>query len=287
MARASFTPGYRWDGTHRGPNTTRTLRIDRDSPTRIVRTALMGTCHHCGNPAEWSYTAHHDYIPLHPAELPTRHIPPPLRWHTVSGIAYPTAAGSPWCRIAHPDLCPATRPRPRHPTTPELDELRRTLALRTRLLADRGLQPRHPDTTTAPLSPTPPPRPVVHLLQTNYLARHPVSEIRCVAQTRRGHRCHNPVDTATPSGHWTLVPLGADKTAPDDHKNPPLMAVYHLSHLPHVELLRWRAQHCARHTTGRFADVALPEWEVLHSARHRQHIHTTLPTPQTAGDRHA
>lgn len=73
---------------------------------------------------------------LHPAELPTLIVPTTCRWHVASGIAHPAGDGSRWCRITHRTLCPE-RTTPQE-LTPDLDDLRRRLALRTRRLLDTG-----------------------------------------------------------------------------------------------------------------------------------------------------
>ncbi|WP_435652341.1 DUF6083 domain-containing protein [Kitasatospora purpeofusca] len=265
MTSRSFPPGHRWDGSRRGPQTSRTLRIDPNSPTKALRSALMDTCRHCGNAIEWCYRVDNGHIPLHPAELSTARVPPSLRWYIAHGIAYPAGSDSPWCRIPHPDLCPATGP---HLPAETLDGLRRTLALRTRSLIDLGMLP-PPDTDSAPRpANTAPARPVVHLLHTDYLAPGPVHTIRCVARTRRRHRCHHPVDAPTPTGRWTLLPR---------HDSTAVMTVYHLGDLPHSEQVRWRHQHCTTHRTGQAADHLPPQWELLDPVAHHRHIHPAPP----------
>ncbi|MET8813538.1 hypothetical protein ABZW47_16180 [Streptomyces sp. NPDC004549] len=58
------------------------------------------------------------------------------------------------------------------------------------------------------------------------------------------------------------------------------MAVYDLSHLPHIEQQRWRAQRCPTHAaTAAAADLALPAWQVFDPRLHAAHIRTRLPRP--------
>ncbi|WP_231978162.1 DUF6083 domain-containing protein [Streptomyces sp. TLI_053] len=267
MTSRSFPPGLRWDGSRRGPQTSRALRIDPNSPTKALRSALMDTCRRCGNAIEWCYRVDNGHIPLHPAELSAARVPPSLRWYIAHGIAYPVGSDSPWCRIPHPDLCPATNPRP---PADNLDGLRRTLALRTRSLIDLGLLP-PPGPDDTPSANSGPARPVVHLLHTDYLAPGPVHTIRCVAQTRRRRRCPQPVDTPVPAGRWILLPLQGIPTTPA------VTAVYHLADLSHSEQIRWRHQHCSLHRAGHAADVLPPQWQLFDATLHHQHIHPALP----------
>ncbi|MFD5559089.1 DUF6083 domain-containing protein [Kitasatospora griseola] len=284
MAPTSCTPGFNWDGTRKGTPTTRTLRIDPNSPTRLLRSAAASTCRFCGNHIEWCYRTDGSPVPLHPAELAATNVPPPKRWHLASGIAHPGGSGSSWCRIAHTALCPANSPHT-GATTPTLTELRRTLALNTRHLANNGFQPAArgsttPKTDPAQIEPAPPQRPIVHMLHTHYLAPGPLPHTRCVAQTRTRDRCRNPV-TDHSEGRWTLMPVEPAGTAPRHlatHLLPTEMAVYYLSDLPYSVQLRWRRQRCAVHDYGTAADIAVTEWEPFDPFLHHTHIHSRIPT---------
>ncbi|WP_309302253.1 DUF6083 domain-containing protein [Streptomyces sp. NBRC 110611] len=84
----------------------------------------------------WHTRTNQNPISLHPHEVPAASVPAPHRWHVSSGIAHPAHDGTPWCRIPHTALCPAHPAS--GPLTPQLAELRRRLALRTRRLLDAG-----------------------------------------------------------------------------------------------------------------------------------------------------
>ncbi|WP_327293549.1 MULTISPECIES: DUF6083 domain-containing protein [unclassified Streptomyces] len=269
--------GHHWDGSSLRPHRPRVLRVAETSPTRLLRTAQPGTCRHCGNRIHWYPRTGHHLIALHPHELPTRTGPATSRWHVYAGTAHPHADGTPWCSIPHTDLCPAEDPPAQ--LTPQLTELRRGLALRTRRLLDHGfLSPPPEQPTPSPGAPCQPARPVVQLLQSRYLARHPIEDIRCVAQTRRRHRCPRPVlDPQGPAGVWTLMPapVGHGQLALPET----LMAVYDLTSLPYPEHLRWRTQRCPSHATAPgAADLALADWEIFDPLLHHQHMHPRLPT---------
>ncbi|MEV6212026.1 DUF6083 domain-containing protein [Kitasatospora sp. NPDC051914] len=282
-------PGFNWDGTRKGRGPTRLLRIDPDSPSRLLRSAQLAACRSCGNPVEWCYRTDSRPLPLHPAELPTPHVPADARWNIAAGIAHPTAGGQPWCRIAHPRICPAQPVDPTRPTTPELDALRRQLAVRTRRLTDHGFTPAPPPETPGVPTPDPesaPQRPVVHFLHTDYLAPGPLHTVRCIAQTLRRTRCTNTIDTRPPAGRWVLRPADPAPTSPGhlaSHLTDTLMAVYHLGHQPYGEQLRWRSQHCTVHAPSRAADVALTQWQVFDPYSHHQHIRRTLPGAAARG----
>lgn len=274
--RHTAQPGRHWDGTPTTRRPLRSLRVAADSPSRLLRTAQPAPCRTCGNRTDWYTRSHGRPIGLHPHDLPAATVPAACRWHVASGIAYPSHDGSAWCRIPHTLLCPADDA----PTqlTPQLAELRRRLALRTRRLLDTGAIT--PATAADPPSPAAtcrPARPIVQILYGSYLAAQPVDAIQCVAQTRKRHRCTNPVlDPADPSGIWTLMPATTHQgqlalPARD-------MAVYDLTHLPYNTQIRWRTQRCTTHAaTPAAADLALTDWEPFDPLLHHAHIHHRLP----------
>ncbi|WP_349636910.1 DUF6083 domain-containing protein [Streptomyces mirabilis] len=192
--------------------------------------------------------------------------------------------GSGWCRLPHAMLCPA---RDTLPAVPELAGLRRALAVDTRRQIDSGAfvpSSALPNTEASPMTTCRPARPVVQLLYIRYPANRPVDEIQCVAQTRRRHRCANPLLTPECQvGVWTLVPLTAR------HGQLPLpgaaMTLYALTGLPYAEQLRRRAQRCPEHVAiPTAADVAVAEWEPFdppHPPRAHSHPDPdTHPTPR-------
>ncbi|MFB7335239.1 DUF6083 domain-containing protein [Streptomyces adustus] len=256
----------------------RFLRVDPEGISRLLRCGQTAACHECGNLTEWYVRSNERRVRLHPHEFPADRVPESCRWHVSSGVAYPSGDGSAWCRLPHAVLCPA---RPAPPDAPELSELRRSLALRTRRLLDA-------DSFAPPAATQPdgspgdhvcrPARPIVQLLYVRYLATRPVDEIQCVAQTRRRLRCTATLlGPGTPGGTWALVPASAahgQLALPAD-----VMAVYSLSALPYLEQLRWRAQRCPQHAaTLGAADLAVTDWEAFDPLRHHEHIHARLPT---------
>ncbi|MEU4494201.1 DUF6083 domain-containing protein [Streptomyces sp. NPDC023998] len=282
MCSLTAPSGRRWDGTPTAPRHLRALRVAADSPSRLLRTAQPSRCRDCGNRIDWYTRPQGRPVGLHPQELAAAAVPAACRWHVDSGIAHPAGDGSRWCRIPHPVLCPAREPA--EPLTPQLAELRRRLALRTRRLLDTGAF-----TPPPPGEPTPasgpvcrPSRPVVQILYGRYLAARPVDDIQCVAQTRRRHRCpHRVLAAEGPAGVWVLMPATA---ARGQLALPAVgMAVYDLTHLPYAEQLRWRTQRCPAHGSApAAADLALADWEVFDPLLHHQHIHARLPATAPA-----
>ncbi|MFD4318989.1 DUF6083 domain-containing protein [Streptomyces sp. NPDC058548] len=279
MRPTHASSGRHWDGSPYTQGRRRALRVAADSPTRLLRTAQRAECRDCGNRIDWHTTITRQTVPLHPAELPTAIVPEPHRWHVASGIAHHAGDGTPWCRIAHPTLCPArTTPQV---LPPSLDTLRRRLALRTRRLLDTGAftpggQPAVEPPTEDACRPT---RPVVQLLYSRYIAARPVEDIQCLAQTARRIRCPHPVlAPGTTPGRWTLAPAALHRT----HRQLSLptidIAVYDLGHLPYSEQLRWRTQHCPAHAAAQGApDLALAEWEPFDPLLHHAFLATRLP----------
>ncbi|MFF3277338.1 DUF6083 domain-containing protein [Streptomyces chrestomyceticus] len=273
--------GRHWDGSPR-VHRPRALRLAATSPSRLLRAGQSSRCRQCGQPVHLHQRTDQGPIALHPAELPTAHVPEPCRWHLSGGIAHPHGDGTPWCRIPHAILCP--RHTPACPPGPHLEAIRRHLAVRTRRLIDTGIL------TPLPLSDAAPPadarpsaRPVVQILLVRYLAPGPLTALRCVARTRHRHRCPRPVVTAgSPAGHWILLSVSPQRGQlawPET-----LMVVYDLSHLPCSEQLRWRAQRCPAHVTGSAADLTLPEWEPFDPLAHAAHIRARLPhSPASRG----
>ncbi|MET9378856.1 DUF6083 domain-containing protein [Streptomyces sp. NPDC002992] len=286
MRPISDTAARHWDGSRIAPRRHRTLRVAADSPSRLLRIAQRSQCRTCGNRVDRHTTTRQQPIALHPAELPAAVIPQRHRWHLASGIAYPAADATPWCRVIHRTLCPA-QPDP-EPLPPALDSIRRRLALTTRRLLDTKTFTPHPERAaespaTRPCRPT---RPVVQLLYGRYLATKPVEDIQCVAQTRRRTRCPHPVLAPdTEPGRWTMAP------APHLRRQLAIstadIALYDLSHLTYREQVRWRTQRCPAHAaTPGAPDLALADWEPFNPLRHYQHLVTRLPTPAHHRPRH-
>ncbi|MFI0908744.1 DUF6083 domain-containing protein [Streptomyces sioyaensis] len=277
MCTTTASPGRRWDGSPLRPHhRPRALRVATDSPSRLLRSAQPSSCRDCGNRIDWYTRTNHDPISLHPHEVTAVAVPNRCRWHVSSGIAHPAHDGTRWCRIPHPLLCPA---QPTTATlTPQLTELRRRLALRTRRLLDTGaFTPQPAERAPASAPSCRPARPVVQLLYCRYLAQRPLDDIRCVAQTRLRHRCTHPVLTPdAPAGTWTLMtatPTRGQLALPVSE-----VAVYDLGHLPYAEQLRWRSQRCPLHAAAsQVADLALAEWEVFDPLLHHAHMHPRLP----------
>ncbi|MFN1193239.1 DUF6083 domain-containing protein [[Kitasatospora] papulosa] len=237
-----------------------------------------GRCRQCANPVVWHPRGDQRLIALHPAELPTTHVPGSWRWHLSSGIAHPHAGGQAWCRIPHTALCPASTPLSDAPRP--VQNLRRQLALRSRRLTDAA-------SLTPPATPLRAPRtgalsavsrPVVQLLLGRYLADDSLERIQCVAAAGPdGQRCPRPVqDPHTPTGTWRLLPLYHPRGAAARPAR--LMAVYDLTWATPGDQRRWRAQRCPEHAAVR-PDLTNTGWQVFNPVGHTVHIHTRLPHP--------
>ncbi|MGI5461209.1 DUF6083 domain-containing protein [Streptomyces sp. CA-249302] len=273
MRSTPSATGRHRDGSPRRSRHLRPLRVAPTSLSGPPRTGHSARCRRCGHRIDLYQSTGPRSVALHPAELPITHVPESWRWHLSGGLAHPHADDSNWCRILHTLLCPARTPT--CPLTPFLETTRRELAVRTRLLIDAGA-----------ITPTPRPagpcslrdpaladRPVVQILLVRYLAPSSLDAISCVAHTR--HPCARTVLTPErPAGRWRLLPTSPrrDQLALPEK----LMAVYDLSHLPHTEQQRWRAQRCPTHAA---ADLALLAWQVFDPLLHAAHICTRLPRP--------
>ncbi|MFE0577168.1 DUF6083 domain-containing protein [Streptomyces sp. NPDC058874] len=266
----------RWDGSRVTKPPRRRLCVDTSSPSRLLRRGQSSECQECGNLVDWHPRANHRPIGLHPHELPIRPVPIACRWYLSGGVAY-RGADAPWCRVPHATVCP--RRTPDIGLTPALTELRRRLGVLTRRRIDAGLFTPQPP-VTCPTSKQSAERlvlPIVEILYIRYLAERPLDALRCVSQTRRGHRCPHPVlDPAAPSGSWTLTTVLSDKgrlALPSEH-----LVLYSLNRAPYAEQLRWRAQRCPAHmATSTAPDLALAGWRVFDPLLHHAHIHTHLP----------
>ncbi|MGW5768671.1 DUF6083 domain-containing protein [Streptomyces longwoodensis] len=273
-------PARRRDSSQIAVRPRRLLQISPGSASHLLRCGQRDRCRECGNRIEWYIRGtdpHRRFVRLHPGEVPAARVPVACRWHVSSGVAYPAGDGSRWCRLPHAAVCPA---HDAGPACAGLSGLRRALSLSTRRLIDAGVftpAPGHLMPLDAGARVCRPARPIMQLLYVRYLASRPVEEIRCVAQTRRRHRCTSPLLTsAAAAGVWRLMPA----TAVSGQLTPPtdVMAVYDLSRLPYTEQLRWRAQRCLQHAAApAAADLAVTEWEPFDPLRHHEHIHTRLP----------
>lgn len=278
MCSSPHPSARRWDGSRGSAPARRSLRVDPEGVSRLLRCGQTASCRECGNAVEWYVRSNERRVRLHPHEMPASRVPESCRWHVSSGVAHPSGDGSSWCRLPHAVLCPA---RPAPPDAPQLSGLRRSLALRTRRLLDAGVFAS--SAAPPPNGPRPgeevcrPARPVVQLLYLRYLASCPVEEIQCVTQTRRRVRCSAKVlGPGDLRGVWSLVPVSVQRgqlALPSD-----VMAVYSLSALPYQEQLRWRSQRCVQHdATPTAGDLAVADWEPFDPLRHHEHIHTRLP----------
>ncbi|WP_328665859.1 DUF6083 domain-containing protein [Streptomyces sp. NBC_00322] len=74
--RSLTTPsGRRWDGTPTAPRRLRTLHVDADSPSRLLRTAQPSRCRDCGNRIDWYTRTQGRPVGLHPQELAAAAVP--------------------------------------------------------------------------------------------------------------------------------------------------------------------------------------------------------------------
>ncbi|MET9438647.1 DUF6083 domain-containing protein [Streptomyces sp. NPDC006551] len=281
MRPTHASTGRHWDGSPTAPHRRRALQVATDSPSRLLRIAQASRCRDCGNRIEWHTTSSRQPVGLHPTELPSKIVPTSRRWHVASGIAHPAGDGSPWCRITHHTLCPAHSTPQELP--PQLDGLRRRLALNTRHLVDAGaFTPGEKPADETAADPCRPARPLVQLLYGRYLAAQPVEDIQCVAQTRRRTRCLQRVlDSGAAPGRWVLAPAACNRSR--QLARPVVdIAIYDLGHLSYSEQLRWRTQRCSTHAsiTG-VPDLARTDWEPFDPIRHHEHLVSRLP-----GSRH-
>ncbi|MEU2108726.1 DUF6083 domain-containing protein [Streptomyces sp. NPDC019507] len=266
----------RWDGSPVTMPFRRRLQVDSSSPSRLLRRGQSSRCRECGNLVDWHPRADHRPIGLHPHELPTRPVPTACRWYLSCGVAY-RGVDSTWCRVPHAAVCP--RRTPDTDLAPALTELRRRLAVLTRRRIDAGLFTPPPPVAclTTVQADKRPVLPIVEILHIRYLAERPLDALRCVSQTRRGHRCPHPVlDPAAPNGVWTLTTVLSSMgqlALPAEH-----LVLYNLNRAPYAEQLRWRAQRCPAHMVASTApDLALAGWQVFDPLLHHAHIHRHLP----------
>ncbi|MEU3786376.1 MULTISPECIES: DUF6083 domain-containing protein [Streptomyces] len=277
-----------WDGRPVRAHQRRSLLVEPDSPTRLLRCAQRDRCRECGNPVEWYHRVCDRPVRLHPRELSAAEVPADYRWHVSSGLAHPAGDGSAWCRLAHAVVCPARDGA--SVTTPALTGLRRVLAVNTRRLTDAGAFKLTvaSDRSAEQKDACRPARPIVQILYVRYLAARPVNEIQCVAQTRHRDRCTRTMLAPNgPRGTWTLVP--ATTTRGQLALPAEVMALYDLSSLPYAEQLRWRTQRCPQHAAARAAaDLALTDWEPFDPLVHHAYVNPRLPThgcrPRPDGD---
>ncbi|MDX2815714.1 DUF6083 domain-containing protein [Streptomyces sp. PA03-5A] len=273
--------GFAWDGSRKNYRARRALRIDEDSPSRLLRSAQVGRCDVCGNRVEWYQRPGSTPVPLHPDELSASTVPAGERWHVSSGAAHAGHDGSAWCRVRHHAVCPAG---PAGNRSPLLAEMRRALGLTSRRLQDAGLfMPRPDQESVLPVLPCRPVRPVVCLLYTRFLPPGSLEDLRCVAHTRTRRRCGLPVqDPGALPGTWRLEPVDP-LLGPGGGRLPivqEVMAVYDLTGLPYAEQLRWHKQRCSTHAgNDEAADHARTEWEPFNPVRHRPYIRDRLPDP--------
>lgn len=262
----------------------RQMRLHQSNQSKLLRRDALGECRFCGNPVEWFDQYDARRIPLTP-ELPAGRVPVRLRWHLSRGVAYPGSDPfSDYCRLPHPAVCPAAD---REKLPPQLEEVRRLLAVRTRDRVERGLftpyveePPEDPVRAPAAEVPAGPPGTVRHAL--NYhgdlrLARSAIDEVRCVAADETGERCVNPVFVLD-EGHWERVriPPAPGRSGQSILSDGGQMYVWSVTE--YAWLVRWWRQHCpGHHNCPGTADAVPAEWETFQTFRHAEFIVTREP----------
>ncbi|WP_410170112.1 DUF6083 domain-containing protein [Actinacidiphila bryophytorum] len=264
----------RWDGSPAVSHRVRALAVHPAAPSRLLRCGQRSRCVCCAHVLERYDRIEQPPIDLHPRELPSHDVPDSLHWHITAGVALAQPSGAPRCRVTHSLVCPA---RGEHPLlTPALHELRRQLAVRTRCLIDSGVFTPTTTPTGDARTGCSLPRPVVQILHRRYLAPSPVSDLRCVAQTRARRRCRARVAAPAWPGLWTLLPIV--DTSHRRSADRRVMAVYDLGALPYTEQVRWRNQRCPDHLGSAAPDLLPAQWEPFDVRFHHPHIATRLPT---------
>ncbi|WP_223146414.1 DUF6083 domain-containing protein [Streptomyces apricus] len=201
-----------WDRSPVQTHPRRSLCVEPDSPTRLLRCAQRDRCRECGNPVEWYPRVRDRPVRLHPRELLSAEVPAAHRWHVSSGLAHSAGDGTAWCRLVHAVVCPARDSA--SVLAPALAKLRRALAVNTRRLTDAGafVLTSDSDRPVERQDVCRPARPIIQILYIRYLAARPVDEIRCVAQKRNRGRCTSRmISPDSPAGIWTLAPATASQ----------------------------------------------------------------------------
>jgi hypothetical protein len=81
-------------------------------------------------------------------------------------------------------------------------------------------------------------------------------ELQCIARTRRGPRCRNPIEHGQIAS-WTQM-----------RSTHGLITVYDLGGHADATVRRWQEQHCELHDSPDVVDFSSPEWEPFDPVRH-------------------
>ncbi|MDT0307316.1 DUF6083 domain-containing protein [Streptomyces sp. DSM 44917] len=273
----------------------RTLSIQPSSASKTPRRASVGRCRYCGHLIEWFDRFQEPRVPLVPREYPVKGIPLSFRWTVENGVArlmHPEDREK-WCWIAHPAVCPfpASGEEPSTARSPMLEQLRRAMKIKTRTWQHRGRFVPHdpgPD-QTEPVLPcelaqdAAPIRDIIKCTSTiGWLARGQLNEVQCVALTRKGSRCANPVlDPDNADGSWVeeRVPTAPGRAGQLVLAAGDTMWIYQVNVFHDLTTAgRWQQQRCPTHSDHSTAPSAVgAEWEAFNVLRHSDHIRRVLP----------
>lgn len=277
-----MSDAFHWDGSPKedallGFRTARTMWLHRSNKSTLLRRDAMAKCRYCGLAMEYFDRYDDLRIPMTPKTVPSRAVPPRMRWQIMNGIAYPGDGGLAVCRVPHPAFCPQVE---HEDDDPQLAHARAVYRKRSEGLIASGqfipdlVPPRcEEDVAEQHVQDVGEVRHVIAYSSRLLLAPSRVDTIQCVARAdSTGERCKNTVWTE--EGHWEEVeiPYVPGRAGQQVLWAGSRMWVFALHALYPDEFSRWMKQRCPSHASGYTPDAVPPEWVSFDPWRHEDHI---------------
>ncbi|MEU5013343.1 DUF6083 domain-containing protein [Streptomyces sp. NPDC021749] len=270
---------FNWDGSPKddgqsGFSATRTMWLHKSNRSMTLRRDELTRCRYCGLLMEYFDRYDHGRIPMVPKQLPSAPIPHRMRWHILSGAAWPGDGGEMKCYVPHPAFCPAVE---HDDDTIDLAQARAIFRKHMERRIEAGL-----------FVPVPPPsgesevaeqfvepiegmRHVIAYGSLLWLAPGEIDHLQCVARARRsGKRCTQTV--SGDEGKWTEIeiPYAPGRAGQEVLWAGATMWVYALHTLYSQDISRWMRQRCTHHAPGENSapDAVPPQWVHFDPLRH-------------------
>ncbi|MFG2227926.1 DUF6083 domain-containing protein [Streptomyces sp. NPDC048644] len=258
--------GFNWDGSRQDAWKPHNMRVWSSSASKTLRRNAQDQCVYCGHKMEYFDRFDGGRIPMVPMALPAAKIPPRHRWHVDNGVAYKDAASRGTCRLPHPTVCPMAE---HTDGDEELDSVRRTLAVRTRMAIDaKTFVPRESKTLdedeVAEQHITVAEGAERHIARHStrlWLAPTTIQDLRCVARAGTD-RCSMAVRAEdSPEGAWEEIdiPPVPGRAGQQVLAAGSTMWVWVLNVLDYDSLERWVKQRCFAHWNSSAPDAEAPE----------------------------
>jgi hypothetical protein len=289
---------YNWDGSLKeeyrggtlGFSAARTMWLHRQNHSATLRRDALTRCRYCGLLMEYFTRYDQKRLPVVPKLIRAVAVPARMRWHVMSGVAFPGDGGSSHCYVPHPAFCP----RVEHDDDDlSLAEARAVFRRKSDELIASGqfipdLAPARCEDEVAEqyVQDVGDVRHVIAYGRMLWLAPSRIDTLQCVARAdSTGERCRNLVWTQDGSWEEMEIPYAPGRAGQQVLWAGMTMWVFALHTLYPAEFSRWMKQRCPSHDSGYIPDAVPPQWVHFDPLRHDAHILRQRPSGVVGAER--